>query len=122
MRRSTIIGREAPPVDELAAKLEAVYAQRVEAARHNRRWTERAVTEFVRRGKWFVDAASDELYATRRGQIFEPAGPRIIFDAELALSWFVDRAGDVIVLERSTRPRTWSEIVERKARRGHGAT
>lgn len=77
----------------------------------------RAETEFVRRAKWFVDAASDELFSARRGQIFEPAGGKILFDHELELQFFVDRGGEVIVLERSTRPRTWSEIVERKARR-----
>lgn len=52
----------------------------------------------------------------RPGSTFEP-GRASVFSGEGApLCFFVDRDGDVVLLERLTSPATWSEVIERQAR------
>jgi hypothetical protein len=89
-------------------------AMRVLQARTRTRWTE--IPEPVRRGRFYVDAASDELLVLHRGDLFDRAG-HIRFDELRDLRFYLDRAGELVVLEPATVAQTWSEYVERQARR-----
>lgn len=108
-----MLGRREPestPADEIRRL-------RVEAARRNSKWKE--IEPPIRRGRWLVDAASDELHTLHRGVIWHRA--QIEFGADQPLRFFVDAAGHVIVLDRVLSPRTWSEFYERQTRRRAGA-
>ena len=89
---------------------------RIEAARRNTYWTEVAETDFVRRGRLFVHAESDELFKPYRGAIFAKDAGRPTFNETVPLAFYV-RDGELVFLERVAR--TWSEIVERRERRKH---
>ncbi len=115
MKLRTIIGRsEQEPVDDAQAK--RLRELRVEAARRNSRWTELKESALVPRPPGFlVDAESDEVFRESRGAVYVPGEIRSSF-AERTELYFVVRDGDVLeFLERD--PRTWSQIVERQARR-----
>jgi hypothetical protein len=90
-----------------------IRARRVEVARRNSAWTELTETALVPRGRWLVDADSDELYSLHRGTVFSKGA--IAFDADVELAFFVDRDGEVVLLEPAGR--TWSSVVEKKAKR-----
>jgi hypothetical protein len=113
MRLPTIIGRSA----ESDAGMDELRAARVEIARRN--WTEIDPAERLRpRGMgWLVDSESDYIFVLRRGTTFEPGRANLLSGEGFALWFFVDRDGDVVVLERVVSPSTWSEVVERRARR-----
>lgn len=102
------IGQPGTVEDKDAAELRTF---RLRAARERTKWTE--IPEPVVRGRWLVDAASDRLYTPYRGATF--CGPRLEFaDDRADLAFFVDRDGDVVVLEQVRTPATWSEYVERQ--------
>jgi hypothetical protein len=116
LSRETLV--EAGTPDEVAAKrAELVREKRIEHARATRDWVEHREEEFVRRPPGFlVHADSDQVFTVYRGTVFEPRGARIVFGHVPEMHWFIDRAGEIVFLER-TSPRTWSEHVERQARR-----
>lgn len=113
--RSTIIGRPGsatpePPADDLAE----IRSLRVRAAREQTQWRE--IAEPVVRGRWFVDAETDRLYRVYRGATFVGSKLEFAYDRD-KLVFFVNRDGGVVVLEPVSWPATWSEHVERQARR-----
>lgn len=88
---------------------------RIDSARRNEQWTELEEAALVKRGPWLVHVETDELYTRYRAPTFHRSA-RIEFGADKALHFFVDQAGDVVVLERSQQPRTWSEVAYGRAR------
>jgi hypothetical protein len=97
----------------------ALREQRVYQARKTN-WTELEETVLVERGPWLVDADSDRVYQLHRGATF--VGGRLEFDRERTdVAFYVDRNGDVVVLEAVHSPATWSEVVERQTRSEHRA-
>jgi hypothetical protein len=95
-------------------------ARRVEAARANKRWLEHGPQDFVVRGPFLVDAVSDVLYRRARGVVFERDSPHAI-DVQARREFFVSTSGEVVFVERVQSPKTWSEVVARRARRGVAA-
>jgi hypothetical protein len=100
--------REPSPDDELRRV-------KVENARKNTRWVELEEVDLVRRGPYFVSATTDALFVLYRGASFGRSG-RIEFAETVELYYFV-RDGDVTLVERVTSPASWSEVVERRAKR-----
>lgn len=96
-----------------------VREKRLEIARQRSNWTEIPETRLVRRGPFWVDAETDLLWVVRRGHVFEPgrAGVGYVTN-DTAMTYTVDAAGEVVFLESPSGPRTWSEVVERRAKRG----
>lgn len=95
-------------------------AARLEVVRKNHRWTELEETALVRRGPYLVHADTDEMFAIRRGVVFEPGRAVVGYVPEGAdLSYFVDQAGEIVFLDRQRG--TWSDIVAKRARRAAGA-
>jgi hypothetical protein len=91
---------------------------RLANARRQAAWVEIPETRLVRRGPFFVDAETDLLYILRRGVVFEPGGATIAYvPPDTALTFTVRQNDDVVFIEHPGGPRTWSEIVERKAAR-----
>jgi hypothetical protein len=106
-----VIGRrrEQDPAD-------VVRSARLEAARRNPLWTELEEVDLVRRPPgYFVSASTDEVFRRHRGIVFASWSANVVAD-RAPLHFYVDAAGDCIFLERFTE--TWSELVERRARRG----
>ena len=88
---------------------------RLEAARRNSKWTE-IEDDLVARGRgYLVSAASDAVYRRTRGVVFAPYSVSVIAD-QAEFAFYVDRNGELVFLE--LEPGTWSEHVERQARRG----
>ena len=88
---------------------------RIAAARRCSVWRE-LDGPLVRRGPWWVDAATDRLFTPYRGQVFAPGSASIAFADTTALVFTVD--GDRLTLYEPVRsPATWSEHVTRRARR-----
>jgi hypothetical protein len=111
----SVLGRIKHPRDDLETAEDRDAAEmrklRVRAAREGSSWTE--IPEPVVRGRWLVDAATDKLYSPYRGATF--CGGKLEFAVDREdLAFFVDRAGDIRVLEPVDRPATWSEYVERQ--------
>ena len=99
---------------ERAAHEEQVRQARLVAARRNSKWTE-IEDDFVSRGRGlFVSAASDHVYAAVRGIVFATASVTIIAD-QSPLYFVVGDNGELAFYER--QPRTWTEMLERKAER-----
>ena len=114
------MGRNAEPVDEVAAIREKVRVARLELVRRNSRWVEIPETRLVTRSRFLIDAETDEIFTLHRGVVFEPNSAVVGYVPEGAeLHYFVDEAGAVIFLERQRG--TWSEIIAKKARRAAGA-
>jgi hypothetical protein len=87
---------------------EAVRPARLEVARGNQRWTE-IEDDLVPRGHgWLVSAETDAIYMPTHGIVFQPCSVNVIAD-QTELSYFVDRDGDLVFLERVTNPATWSK-------------
>ena len=109
---------EAGTPDEIAAKKAAFLREkRIEHARSMRAWVEHSETDFVRRRPaYLIHAESDEVFTVYRGAIFDPGTAYVAFNENIEMHWFVDGADEIVFLERTT-PRTWSEFVERRARR-----
>lgn len=108
---------DAPPVDQ-----EQLRAARLEAARANAYWQEIESTLLVRRGPFLVRADNDSLRTLHRGTIWNPSSADVVFNDRLSMWFTVDSAGDVVFLEKSNAPATWSEVVERQARKSRAAT
>jgi hypothetical protein len=110
----TVEEQEADERDKFAAE---VRAARIDLARRN--WREIDPPErLVARGfGWLVDSETDYIFVRRRGTTFEPGRAAIMSGEGFDLWFFLDAAGDVVPLERVPSPKTWSEHVERQARR-----
>jgi hypothetical protein len=94
---------------------EVVRRARLEAARGNPLWNEREEVDLVRRPPgYLVSASTDEVIRRHRGVVFASWSANAVAD-RAPLYFYVDAAGDCIFLERFTE--TWSELVERRARR-----
>ena len=104
-------GAAAPARSGLDAELREA---RVEAARRIPQWTEVEETLFVRRGPFLVHADDDTLWSVYRGTVWNPSSANVIFNADLPMTFYVDRAGDVRFVEKVGG--TWSAIVERRTR------
>jgi hypothetical protein len=100
---------------EIRPDQDEIRDRRVELARRNSHWTELAETELVRRGRVLVSAESDEIFSFYRGMVFEPGSAAVAFNESVPLYFYVDRAGEIVFLERQRG--TWSEIVAKRARR-----
>lgn len=113
--RFASFGRMEDPDEDAAAQLRE---GRVTVARANGKWTELPETSLVRSGpSWLVLAETDELYTPIRGVVFAPGSVSIVCDVQ-PLTYYVSAADEVVFVEKSAHPRTWSEVVERQARRG----
>ena len=108
-----------PELDPARAEHERrVRERRLELARRQPKWTEVPESRLVRRGRYLVDAETDLVYVVRLGHVFEPGSATVGYvTPDTALTYYVDAVGSVVFLKH-LGPRTWSEIVERKARRG----
>jgi hypothetical protein len=94
-----------------------VRAARIETARRAG-WREVAYESLVRRARWLVLAETDELLVPRPGVTFEPARATLMSGHGVDLTFAVDPDGDLVVLEKVTHPRSWSEYVRRQTLRG----
>jgi hypothetical protein len=112
-----ILGRSsASPDDEVEAVAQARARHVANARANDRYWTELDEVDLVKRGPWLVSATTDELFTIYRGSVFGPYG-QIEYDAMRELAFFVTRKPeDVVLLEKSSSPRTWSEVAYRRAR------
>jgi hypothetical protein len=98
----------------------AVREARLANARQRSAWTEIPETRLVRRGPFFVDSETDQLYVLRRCVVFEPNRAVVGYIPDgTPMTFTVNERGEVVFLEQPPGPRTWSEIVARKARREH---
>lgn len=87
--------------------------RRIELARRNSRWTE-IDDDLVERGRLLVSASTDQVFKRYRGDAFETGSATLIAE-EFPMFWYVDRGGDLVLLERL--PGAWSEIVAKRAKR-----
>jgi hypothetical protein len=96
---------------------DAVRDRRVQVARST--WTEIPRERLVARGPGLlVDAETDYVYAPFLGATFETGSASLIADKTTGLVFYLDQRGWPVVLERVLAPRTWSQIHERRVRRG----
>ena len=93
----------------------AIRDARVAVARRNSKWTEIEESALVGRGRVLVHADSDEVFKLYRGVVFATGSTTVIPDYT-ALYFYVRDNGELTFLE--LEPGTWSEHVERQARRG----
>jgi hypothetical protein len=102
-----------PQRDEWAGQ---VRKARLEVARGRNNWEEIPETRLVRRGRFLVDGETDLTYTLRRGVVFEPGRASIGYVTDqMPMTYFVTERGEIQFLEPG--PCTWTEMVERKARR-----
>jgi hypothetical protein len=113
------LGVDEGTADEAAAKRAAlVREKRIEHAREMRAWVEHGETALVRRPPgYFVHADSDEVVTVYRGAIFDPGTAYVAFNETIEMHWYVDGAGEIVFFERTPTPRTWSELVQKRAQR-----
>jgi len=103
-----------PKADVLADELSAA---RIAAARRNPVWAE-IPNDLVARGRgWFVSAESDRIYAPYRGTAFATGSATAISDR--AQLFFTVDGDEIALYER--QPGTWSDLLEKRARRGAAA-
>jgi hypothetical protein len=99
---------------ERDAESAQVRERRVEVAR--RAWEEIPAGRIERRGLgWLVDVETDAVFILYRGAVFGRGSATLIPDRNPALVFYLDDAGEPVVLERL--PGTWTEIAARLARR-----
>ena len=67
--------------------------RRLYAARRNGSWTQ--IAPPVERGRYLIDAATDELLKLRRGDVWEPSSSSSL-TPEAALTWYEDDEGRVV--------------------------
>ena len=92
----------------------AVRERRVEVARRNHLWTELTETDLVPRARYLVHAETDELFTLYRGVVFQTGSSTLIAD-RTSMHFYVDRDGGLVFLKHQAG--SWSELIERKARR-----
>jgi len=116
LSRDTLLAEGTP--DEVAAKEAALLREkRIEHARSMRAWVEHRETDFVRRPPaYLIHAGTDEAFTIYAGAVFDPGTAYVAFNADISMNWYVDAAGVITFLERC-EPRTWSELLERRAAR-----
>ena len=101
-----------------AAHARQVRQARLELARRQSNWTEIPESRLVQRGRFLVDAHTDAVFRLHRGVVFEPHRAAIGYVIDgTPMTYYVDTNDQVVFLE-ALGDRTWSEIVERQARRG----
>jgi hypothetical protein len=93
-----------------------VKAARIETARRAG-WRQVAHTSLVPRGRWLVNAETDELLVHRGGTTFETGKASLLSGHGFDLVFTVGVDGDVLVLEKVTWPSSWSAYVRRQALR-----
>jgi hypothetical protein len=104
-----------PPGPDERALREA----RVVAARRNPYWTELREAELVERPPaYLVDSESDRVFSRYRGPVFERGQERPSLQEQVGLSFYVTADNELVFLEPVPGTATWSQIVERQARRG----
>lgn len=75
-------------------------------------------TRLVRRNRYYVDAETDRFFLLKRGVVFEPGRATVGYVRDgTPLRYDVTTDDTIVFLEEPKFGRTWSEIVERKARR-----
>ena len=94
---------------------DAIREARVTVARRNGQWTEIEESALVSRGRVLVHADSDAVYTPYRGVVFATGSTTVIADHAM-LHFYVRDNGELTFLELELG--TWSERVERQARRG----
>lgn len=94
----------------------AIRECRVELAQRNSHWSELQETDLVRRGRLLVHAQSDQVFSFYRGLVFDPSFASISFNETVPMWFYVDRAGEVVFLERKSW--TWTERLEKRAELG----
>jgi hypothetical protein len=95
---------------------DVVRKARLEVARGNPLWSELEEIDLVRRPPgYLVSASTDEVFWPYRGAVFAAWSASMISDSA-ALHFYVDAGGDLVFLERL--PESWSELIERRVRRG----
>lgn len=116
-RLGSIGGRDVSPSErEIAAGEAKVREAQIAFARRNDRWTEIApAARLVKRGPFLVDAETDFVYSVYRGQVFGWRSVTALIP-DVSLTFFLNRADELVFLERAKTARTWSEIVERRER------
>jgi hypothetical protein len=114
---------ELAPDPELVEHMRQVREKRLETARGRVNWTELPETRLVRRGPFWVDAETDLVWVVRRGHVFEPGRASVGYVTDdTPMTFFVDATDEVVFIEPSGgRPRTWSEVVAKRAKRGSPA-
>lgn len=93
---------------------EEIRAARVRFARGNQNWEELERPHLVRRGPWLVHEPSDRLFVVYRGTVFSRSAN---FAEATTLAFTVGPDDTLTFFERVRHPATWSEVVERQARR-----
>ena len=78
----------------------AIREARVELVRRNPHWTELEETALVPRARLLVHADSDEVFTLYRGVVFGTGAASILFNEQVPMWFYVDRAGEVVFLER----------------------
>jgi hypothetical protein len=117
MLRPTRHAGTSPEPDPARAEHERrVREARLATARRQSAWVEIPETGLVRRGPFFVDAETDLLYILHRGVVFEPGGATVGYvPADAPMTFYVDRADNIVFVERYSGAATWSEVVARRA-------
>lgn len=118
MRLGTIFGNNGTVEDnELAerrAQREQVRAKRVDLARREDKWTEIPAERLVSRGPsrfgWLVDAETDLVWVRAPGSFFVRDSVTLVA-THVAVTYFVDAAGDIVALERAPNIATWSDVI-----------
>jgi hypothetical protein len=93
---------------------------RIEAARRDPFWTGVEGTVLVRRERWLVHADSDQLLTAYRGDTFQTGSASLAND-RVPLLFCVDADGDLAFFERVGSPRTWCDVLAKRARRVRAA-
>lgn len=109
-----------PPPDPAREHERQVREARLDVARQRLNWTEIPDTRLVRRGPFLVDAETDLVWVVRRGHVFEPYRATVGYVRnDTPMTFYVDAAsGEIVFIEPVSGGRTWTEILERKARQG----
>ena len=82
-------------------------------ARGNSRWTE-IDNDLVERRPYLVSASTDELYRPHRGAVFADDS---LVEQMAPLCFVVTPEGELEFYERVGHPKTYTELLERKAKR-----
>jgi hypothetical protein len=103
--------------EQTEVDVERVREQRIVSARKCSAWRELDPGDLVQRGRFFVHAASDEVFHTYRGETFNSSGG-IAFGDQQPLCFTVED-GKVYIFEQ--QPGTWSDRVYQQERARAGA-
>jgi hypothetical protein len=99
---------------------EQLRAARLEAARRTPEWEELEETALVRRAPFLVHAADDSLWTPFRAPTFEAGSARVVANDRVPLGYYLTPDGDIQFVEKVAG--TWSQVVERQARKSRAAS